>query len=237
MNDAEAPDPQPQRRRLNPIPAGVRRRYHDAIAPVAEALARTHGAPHLFTTLGFIFTAVGAVFMAMSHLRWAGVFILLGGVCGTLDVYLARRGVSVSKFGALYDSTLERFSELLMFFGMAWHFGTTDQFIAWVGTLIAMGGSIMVSYVKARAEALGLEAEGGIMLRPERIAYIGFGALFGRVWLIGELPLILAIWSVAVLANVTAVQRILHVYQLGHAHANVPKSVASESLELPTEKQ
>ena len=202
--------------KLSLIPEGLRRRYDEAIEPVAEFLAKTHGAPHLFTTLGFIFTGVGAVFMAMSHLRWSGVFILLGGVCGTLDVYVARRGASVSKFGALYDSALERYSELIMFFGAALHFGRTGRSVAWVGTLIAMSGAVMVSYVKSRAQGLDVSADVGVMQRPERIAYMGFGALMGSLPFIGELPLIMAVWSIAVLANLTVVQQLIHVYRVVH---------------------
>lgn len=198
-------------RKINIIPKVFQKLYFRALNPIVNFLAKLEVNPNWFTTLGFVLNVAGAFALIFGFIRLAGVFILIGGVCDTLDGNIARATGRGSKFGALYDSTMDRFSEYLMFLGAAIYFIRTDQFATQVLTsiavLLALGGSIMVSYVRARSESLNLECKIGIMQRPERVFYIGFGAL------IGELFLIIAIWATAVLANFTAIQRLIYVWK------------------------
>ena len=130
-----------------------------------------------------------------------------------MDGKIARDSDKKSNFGAFYDSVMDRYSEIIMFFGIAVHFVRHDSYWTSVAIFAALGGSVMVSYVRARAEGLGFECKVGLMQRPERIAYISVGAIIGELPLIKELFLMLAIWVIAILSNFTAIQRIIHVYQ------------------------
>ena len=131
-----------------------------------------------------------------------------------MDGRIARYGDKRTKFGALYDSVMDRYSEIIMFFGIAVHFVKHDFYWTTVAIFAAVGGSVMVSYVRARAEGLGFECNVGMMQRPERITYISVGAIIGKLPIINELFLIMAIWAIAVLSNYTAIQRLIHVYNL-----------------------
>lgn len=192
--------------KVNVLPDGIKNWYLRLIAPVIDFFVGLEVNPNFFTTIGFILTIGAAILFATGYLRIAGAIVLLAGTFDIIDGKVARATNRVTKFGALYDSTLDRYAEVIMFFGLAFYFVKEEWFITSVAVSIALGGSIMVSYVRARAEALGFQAKVGIMQRPERIVYIGFGAI------IHIYTLIFAILLIAVLANVTAIQRIYHVW-------------------------
>lgn len=192
--------------KINVLPDGVKNWYLRLIAPVIDFFIRLELNPNFFTTIGFILTVGAAVLFAVGYMRIAGAIVLLAGTFDIIDGKVARATNRVTKFGALYDSTLDRYSEVIMFFGLAFYFVSQEWFLTSVAISVALGGSIMVSYVRARAEALGFQCKVGIMQRPERVVYIGFGAL------IHTYTLIFAIMLIAVFANITAVQRIYHVW-------------------------
>lgn len=192
--------------KINVLPDGIKNWYLGLITPVIRFFIRLELNPNWFTTGGFILTIGAAILFATGHLRLAGAIILLAGTFDIVDGKVARATNRVTKFGALYDSTLDRYAEVLMFFGLAFYFVKADMFITSVAVSFALGGSVMVSYVRARAEALGFHCKIGIMQRPERVVYIGFGAL------IHIYTLIFAILLIAVLANVTAIQRVYHIW-------------------------
>ena len=125
-----------------------------------------------------------------------------------MDGLVARVGNKQTDFGALLDSTLDRFAEIAIFIGLAVYFqGTATLY----GAVLALTGSLMVSYVRARAEGLGAACQGGLLQRPERFIILLLGALLGASFLKW------AIWIIAVLANVTAIERLLRV----RAHMSV----------------
>ncbi|MFQ5865477.1 MAG: CDP-alcohol phosphatidyltransferase family protein [bacterium] len=192
--------------RISVLPDRIKNWYLRLIAPVIEFFVRLELNPNFFTTIGFILTLGAAVLFATGYLRIAGAIILLAGTFDIIDGKVARATNRVTKFGALYDSTLDRYSEVIMFFGLAYYFVKEEWFVTSVAVSIALGGSIMVSYIRARAEALGFHCKVGIMQRPERVVYIGFGAIF-HIY-----TLIFAILLIAVFANVTAVQRVYHIW-------------------------
>jgi CDP-diacylglycerol--glycerol-3-phosphate 3-phosphatidyltransferase len=114
----------------------------------------------------------------LSYVGWAGGLILFAGLFDMLDGQVARLGNMKSTFGALYDSVLDRYSELIMFLGICYYLVAHHYFISSIAAFIAMIGSMMVSYVRARAESLGIECKGGLMQRPERVVTIGLCAIF-----------------------------------------------------------
>lgn len=191
---------------INVLPEGIKNWYLRLIAPIVDFFISLELNPNFFTTIGFILTVGAAVLFAAGYLRIAGAIILLAGTFDIIDGKVARATNRVTKFGALYDSTLDRYAEVIMFFGLAYYFVREEWFITSIAVSVALGGSIMVSYVRARAEALGFQCKVGIMQRPERVVYIGFGAL------IHIYTLIFSILLIAIFANITAIQRVYHIW-------------------------
>ncbi|MCK5147817.1 CDP-alcohol phosphatidyltransferase family protein [bacterium] len=190
-----------------PIPEAVKNVYYALLSPFTTLARRLDMNPNTFTTVSFIMGIVSAYFAATGQLRLAAVFILLSGVLDTVDGKLARESNKVTKFGALYDSTLDRYSEVVFFFGLAYFFISTGNHLPTVAVAMSLGGSLMVSYVRARAEGLGFDCKVGIMQRAERLLLLGIGGLIGLE------ALIIAVWIIAILSNVTAIHRIVHVWQ------------------------
>ena len=203
-----------QKKGFNPISPRFKEFYIRAMMPMSVFFKSLNMNPNTLTTFGTILTIVGAIFYALSYLRLGGLFIVFGAFSDTLDGWIARESGKKSKFGALYDSVMDRYSEIIMYFGIAVHFVRTDSYWTSVAIFAAVGGSVMVSYVRARAEGLGFEVNIGVMQRPERIAYIAVASIIGELPYIDELFLMVAIWVIAVLANVTAVQRLVYVYRI-----------------------
>jgi len=186
------------------------------IDPVVDWMVRRRVHPNLLTTLGFV-SVVGAGYLYhLDHVRWAGALVLLGGTWDIFDGQVARVSGLASKFGSFYDSTLDRISEIVVFLGLLSLYNSyarewADVWMVYV-IFMAMGGSIMVSYTRARAEGLGLDCKVGLMQRPERVVLLGLGSLaFGLMW--SGLVLRGVIIVVAVLTNITAIQRIVWVYR------------------------
>ena len=186
------------------------------IGPLLRWLTSNRVHPNLLTTLGFVVTMSSALAFHQHHVRTAGVLILLGGFFDILDGQVARLTKLGSKFGAFYDSTLDRISEITVFIGMLSLYNDYRLELGDVGMIylimLAMAGSLMISYTRARAEALGLDCRVGLMPRAERVVLIGCASLFfGESW--DGLILKLVIVVLAVLTNLTAIQRIVWVYK------------------------
>jgi CDP-diacylglycerol--glycerol-3-phosphate 3-phosphatidyltransferase len=192
---------------MNILPDAVKNWYLRLIEPAVRFLINLELNPNFLTTIGFLLTIVAGFCFATGNLRWGGIIVLLAGTFDIIDGKVARSTNRVTKFGALYDSTLDRYAEVIMLFGLAFYFVKVDMFLTSIGVSFALGGSLMVSYVRARAEALGFQCKVGIMQRPERIVYIGFGAVIHMT------VLIFAIMMIAVFANFTAIQRLYHVWK------------------------
>ncbi len=189
------------------LPHVVQQWFLNFIDPLINFIVRLNVHPNHFTILGLFISFVGAIFYAKHDIRLGGLFVLLGGICDVIDGKVARRTGLSSKFGALLDSSLDRFAEVFMFLGVAIYFVQIGHDFTSVMVFLALGGSMMVSYVRARAEGLGYDCKIGIMQRPERIVYVGISSL------IHTYTLELVIWMVAILANFTAIQRMYHVWQ------------------------
>lgn len=169
-------------------------------------LARTHLSPNAFTILGLLFNVVVAATIASGNLVTGGVLALLAGAFDMLDGAVARVTNRITRFGGFLDSTLDRYSEAILFFGLLVHLLRSDAGDTPVLLLYAtIVGSLMVSYARARAEAASLTAQVGLFARPERIVLLALFLILQRpVW---------ALWILAVLTNLTTLQRILHVWR------------------------
>ena len=195
---------------------------YQIINPLIKGMIRMGITPNIITTVGFLLNIVAAgmfVKAAMgdssdctfSLVGWGGCMILFAGLFDMMDGRLARMGNMSSVFGAMWDSTLDRYSELVTLAGICLLFVKLDWFWLSVVTFAALIGSVMVSYVRARAEGLGIECKVGLMQRPERVVVTAITAIISGLtgnlwWLAGGMIL------VAVLANITAFWLILHCY-------------------------
>ncbi len=182
--------------------------------PIADFIIRFEVNPNVITTIGFALSLVAGYFYAMGSLRLGSVLILIAGIFDVLDGKIARRSNRVTRFGALYDSTLDRYGEIFVLLGIAYFFITQDMLIAAISTSIALAGSLMVSYVRARAEGLGLSCKVGLMQRPERVLTVGFTGLIHEYALIGGMVFL------AISTNFTAIQRLYHVWATENGKKN-----------------
>jgi len=170
--------------------------------PVARALLRAHVRPNHLTMLGLGVSIVAAGALAQGRLRVGAVLLALAGLFDFFDGSLARLANSVSAFGAFLDSVVDRYSDLVVLLGVVLYYhraaDTTGVFL----TIGALVGTIMTSYTKARAQSIGVACEIGLIERPERLIVLIAGAAFN--------VLTPAMIALAVLTNLTALQRILY---------------------------
>ncbi|QQL51308.1 CDP-alcohol phosphatidyltransferase family protein [Mucilaginibacter ginkgonis] len=210
---------------------------YKVIDPFVKILIKLGLTPNAVTSIGFFLNiGVAVIFIIgaeegnrsdLTYVGWAGGLILFAGLFDMLDGQVARLGNMKSTFGALYDSVLDRYSELIMFLGICWYLVAHHYFLSSLFAFIALMGSMMVSYVRARAEGLGVECKGGLMQRPERVITIGLCAILCGVtslYIGGDYKLFLPgiryhvfetmsiftipIAALAVLTNITAFNRL-----------------------------
>lgn len=190
--------PQPQQNAL-------RRYSRPAVRAVVRVLARTPVTPNAITVFGLVVTAAAAYVIATGGLFWGGVILLAGSALDALDGELARMTGRVSVFGAFLDSSIDRAQEGLLFMGLALYYHSVPNAWGVALSFLALIGSYMVSYTRARAEGLGFKGEFGFMSRPIRIILLGAALLAG--WPTPVLGLI------AILSVVTAIQRSAAVFR------------------------
>lgn len=203
------------------IPQSVERVFYAAVRPIVDGLLRSGTHPNTITTVGTGLVLVSAGAYGVGAVRMGGLLLLLSGVVDTLDGQVARRGAMVTKFGAFYDSTLDRVGDGATFIGIGAYLLTAPDVAyripAVIACMFAILSSLLVSYARARAEGLGLDCKVGIAQRAERILGLGLPSLVIGV---GPHALVLEV-IVAVLALasiVTVVQRFVYVFQ----HADGP---------------
>lgn len=160
---------------------------YSVLNPVIKGLLKIGVTPNMVTFIGLFLNAVAAAIFILgaefgdrdnhSYVAWGGFVILLGGLMDMIDGRLARIGNLANPYGALFDSVLDRYSEMIMFLGICYYLISYNYFLSSLFAFIAMIGSIMVSYTRARAEGLGINCSVGIMQRPERILIVGISAI------------------------------------------------------------
>ncbi|MBC3540992.1 CDP-alcohol phosphatidyltransferase family protein [Rufibacter sediminis] len=208
------------------------------INPFVKGIISLGFTPNTVTITGFMLNlGVAVIFILggeqgnrgdLSYVGWAGFLILFAGLFDMLDGQVARIGKMSSAYGAMFDSVIDRYSELIMFLGICYYLVAHHYFLSSLLAFIAMIGSMMVSYTRARAEGLGVECKGGLMQRPERVVLIGLSSMLCGVmasWLGGDYKVLfpgtqiqvfetMSIFTfplavLAVMTNITAFNRLL----------------------------
>lgn len=181
-----------------------------AVKPLGAALRKTKLTPDHLTVLGLVVGAASAVAVGSGHLRWGLVLVILAALPDLLDGALAKASNTSSQRGAFFDSTVDRVTDALLLGGIAYYFAQTQDPRLAVLPFAVSAVSSVISYQRAKAESLGLDAKGGLMERAERIVVLCVG-LFIEPWLHGALVWIL--WGMLVLISITAVQRFVKVWK------------------------
>lgn len=218
------------------------------IDPLVRGMVKIGVTPNFITATGLVLNVVACVIFICGAMRgklffgntygaegdlsfvgWGGFVILFAGLFDMMDGQVARVGKTSSRYGALFDSVLDRYSELIVLFGICYYLILQGYFFSSLFAFIALIGSMMVSYVRARAEGLGIECKGGFMQRPERVVTIALGCIFCglfdyffphyRVAVPSKesiplfepiLIMVIPIVFVAIFSNITAINRLRH---------------------------
>ncbi|MEJ5172996.1 MAG: CDP-alcohol phosphatidyltransferase family protein [Hydrogenothermaceae bacterium] len=177
--------------------------WEERVSPVVDTFYKINITPNILTITGLIFIFIGSYFIILREFIIAGIFILIGNLFDALDGVLARKYNLTSKFGAFLDSVIDRYSDAIPLLAILTIFVQNEFY--YYATILSLLGSFMTSYVKARAEGLGIECNVGLFERPERSIVLILGLLF-------TLPSISVI-TIALASNITVIQRIFHVYK------------------------
>ena len=197
------------------------------LSPVGNFLARVGVHPHILTVTGVVLSALAGLVYCNGSFFWAAWVLVLAGSCDALDGQIARQTDKKSQFGAFMDSTLDRYSDMFPLLGLAYYFaggpafygsasgtqGGDSEYWTVIITVLAITGSFMVSYTRARAESLGMSCKKGLMQRPERITLLIIGSLLGAIPGIGTLLMKATLIVLALSTNVTAMHRMVYVKQ------------------------
>ncbi|MEJ2006987.1 MAG: CDP-alcohol phosphatidyltransferase family protein [Acidobacteriota bacterium] len=187
---------------------------------IIKSFAKIGINPNFLTFTGFAINLVAAYLFAYGYFRWAGVTIIIAGVFDLTDGPVARRTRRVTPFGGFFDSVLDRYSDLFLLIGLLVYYGRVNRSIYVAVVALAMIGSVMVSYSRARAENLIPSCKVGFLERPERVVLIIIGALFNRM-----APVL---WVIVVLSNLTVLHRVIHTYhEARRTEAAAAKDVAA----------
>jgi len=209
----------------------LKRGFQVFIDPLVRHFIRRGYHPDTFTILGFFFNCIAAVLYGMGLFFEGGLVMLFGSITDIIDGQVARKTGRGSSGGALLDSCLDRYSEAVVFIGLTVYYAR----IGWVVTSavagVALTGSLLVSYVRARAEGLGYECKVGLMQRPERIIFLTACSVFGVFLGTPNEHVAAAIWVMAVLTNLTTFERIVHIRRLSRRR-EAARSMASS---VPTD--
>ena len=206
----------------------IQQRARHFVTLLIRPLVQLGVTPNKLTVIGLLLSILTAVVLAQGYLVAGGLLVLFAGIFDMFDGAMARVCNSATTFGAFYDSTLDRYSESIILFGLllyamlrpglhdnVWPFAHEQL---WMIALIyiAVVGSLMVSYTKARAEGLGLECKTGLLARPERVVLLAIGLLSGTsIW---------ALILLAIFSQVTAIERVIHVWRITNRAAQLSKA-------------
>ncbi|MBI2328053.1 MAG: CDP-alcohol phosphatidyltransferase family protein [Chloroflexi bacterium] len=178
--------------------------------PVVKLLARTPLAPDAITWLGFLITLGATALIISQHLFTAGLVVLIAGFFDILDGALARRTNRATRFGSVLDSTLDRLAEAALLLGLLVLYARGGLTVETLLAGLALPGSLMVSYIRAKAESLGMECQVGLFTRAERVVVLALGLLLSRI---NDGFLIIALAIIVVFSFITVGQRLFNVWQ------------------------
>jgi phosphatidylglycerophosphate synthase len=194
---------------------------------IVNALAATGVEPNFLTFLGFLINIVAATLFARGNFPAAGGVMILAGLFDMVDGRVARAQGRVTKFGGYFDSVIDRYSDVSLYFGLLIYYANVSRFRYAILVGVAMAGSVMVSYARARAESLIPECKAGFWERPERVVLLILGALSNKM-----AP---ALWLLAIGPNITVVHRIVHTWRetkAGHFVEVVPVNKPEAAAEI-----
>ena len=183
-----------------------------AVRPVGAAIRRAGLTADHLTVLGIVFAVAAAVAIGRGALQVGLVLVILAALPDMLDGAVAKASDSASQRGAFFDSVVDRLTDSVLFGGVAWHFASTESAHLAILPMAVMGASSLISYQRAKAESLGLNAKGGLMERAERIIVLCIGLLF-------DVLLVPVMWIMLVLTIITAVQRFVMVWRQAEVSA------------------
>ncbi len=184
---------------------------------IVAGLAATGVNPNVLTFVGLLINIWAAILFGRGQFPSAGLVMIFAGLFDMVDGRVARAQGRVTKFGAFFDSVIDRYSDLALYLGLLWHYAGVGRGRYAILVGIAMAGSVMVSYTRARAESLIPSCKAGFWERPERIVLLILGALGDKM-----AP---ALWLLAIFPNITVIHRIVHTWRemkLGHVVEVVP---------------
>jgi len=181
---------------------------------IVGALAATGINPNFLTFLGLVVNFWAAAMFATGRFRLAAAIIFFAGFLDMLDGQVARRQNRVTAFGAFYDSTLDRYSDMALYMGLLVYYAVSARTSYVVLAAVATAGSVMVSYTRARAESLIPTCKVGFMERPERVVLLILGGAFNRM-----APVL---WVISVISTITVIHRILYTWQETRAGRTLP---------------
>jgi len=181
----------------------LRKVFKVVIDPVATGLLKIGITPNTITGIGFILSTVAAFLLSKGWFTAGGLVLLLAGPLDVVDGSMARQIGPPTPYGALIDSVTDRYSELVVLGGLLFFYIHQQNEVAILLIFLAAAGSVLVSYVKARAEGLGQNCKVGLLTRVERLIIVITCMIFA-------IPMV-ALWIIAILANLTAIQRLLFV--------------------------
>jgi CDP-diacylglycerol--glycerol-3-phosphate 3-phosphatidyltransferase len=202
------------------VPGVIQRGYFGVTAPLVRLLLRSGVTPNTLTTIGAVFTVASAVAYGLGAIHWGGIFLLSSGIVDTLDGQVARQGHHITKFGAFYDSTLDRVGDGVTFIGIAAYLSYAEgvhlREVTVIACMVAIVSAMLVSYMRARAEGLGLTGSVGMFQRAERIMLLGIPTTLiggGR----NAVVITVLVIILTTLSLITVVQRFIHVRREANA--------------------
>ncbi len=181
---------------------------------IVAAITATGINPNVLTLFGLIVNFWAAALFAIGQFRAAALVIFFAGFLDMLDGQVARRAKRVTAFGAFFDSTLDRYSDMALYMGLLVYYAVNGRSAYVILAAVATAGSVMVSYSRARAESLIPTCKVGFMERPERVVLLILGGLFDRM-----AP---ALWVIAVVSTITVIHRIVYTWQETKAGRTLP---------------
>jgi CDP-diacylglycerol--glycerol-3-phosphate 3-phosphatidyltransferase len=204
-----ANDPSQRDRLLIAVPRGLFLAIYHGLGRFAGVLTRLHFSPNFISVLALLAGMAAGALFALGRPVAAGLLVIVCGVLDVLDGKVAVNSQKKTLTGAIFDSTLDRYSEFFIYFGLAIYFrhGGWTQWLPFFSFL----GSAMVSYTRARAEGLGIDCRVGLMQRAERIVLIVIAALAGGIFRVFDIAMIIVLVAIALVSNFTAFQRVYHV--------------------------
>ena len=190
-----------------------RRNLKVVLEPIAGVFRALHVTPNVITLLGFLLNVVAAYLIIIDQVTWGGVVFLIAAGADAIDGTLARQIGIRNKFGAFWDSTLDRLSESIIIMAIAYGYAVNGDAMAVMIAFLALIASFLVSYTRARGEGIGINVKVGVGTRVERFIIMAVALIFNGLY---EHMLLIGLGLIVVLAGITVLQRMWVVYKVTH---------------------